>query len=381
MVTLGDSFRARPIGSGIPGWLRPWHLTLAVLVMYLIGVLQSAGWDPMALARIGTRFDPGLPGGTMGYDGQFSYQIAVSPAESVLKLDVPAYRLQRILYPILARVVALGNEKAIPWSLLLVNMAAAVAGVALTERIMRLNRQSRWWAVAYGMNVGMFMSIRLDLTEPLAFVLVQAGVLAWALHRPKLSAAAFAAAALTKEVTVIILIGYLLVRFLRRGIREGCLWGAIALGPFLLWQAILWAWVGRVGLGSGGALSTPFEFLPFRGLWGVAIYDFRGFLTLSLLIVPLVIFPAVAGLLIAAKSLVSGATASAVALLLQAGIYLFLPMSNLVDPLAASRFGIGLICATLDFGARAGWRRVLAYSQLWILTLVFLSGDRLLPSG
>jgi hypothetical protein len=227
----------------------------------------------------------------------------------------------------------------------------------------------------------MFMSVRLDLTEPLAYCLVQAGVLAWCLRRPQLSAAAFAAAALAKEVTIVLLLGYLAVRLLRGGLRQGLLWGAIALGPFVVWQAALWVWVGRPGISSGGAFATPFEIMPLRGWWRLALYDSRSFLTVSMLIVPMVILPAVAGFAGAVKSFSSGANASAAALLLQSAAFLFLPMSNLVDPLGSARSLIGLITAMLNFGAELGWKRVLSYSQLWLLTLAFLPGDRFLPSG
>jgi hypothetical protein len=356
-------------------------VTLAVLCLYLLIVLGSAGWDPMTLVRVGTRFDPGLAAGSMGYDGQFSYQIALSPLESVARLDVPAYRLQRVLYPIAARLAAIGVPDLVPWSLLVVNVAAVGAGVALTEAVLRHHKQSRWWALAYGLNVGMFMAVRLDLTEPLAYALVQAGVLAWSRDRPTWSASAFAAAALAKEVTVVLLAGYLVVRLVRAGWRQGVAWGAIALGPFLVWQAVLWAWVGRPGIGSGGALSTPFEIVPLRGWWSLAQIDRDAFVTVSILIVPMVILPAAAGLVSASKSLSSSLHASAVALLLQSCVFLFLPTSNLVDPLGSARFLIGLITAMLNFGAELGWRRILAYSQLWLITLAFLPGDRFLPSG
>jgi hypothetical protein len=246
---------------------------------------------------------------------------------------------------------------------------------------MRVHGQNRWWALAFGLNAGILMAARLDLTEPLAYALVQIGVLAWSLERRWLSAAAFSAAALTKETTVLILGGYLVFLLLRRGFRETVPWVGIALGPFLLWQVSLFLWFGHAGIGSGGALSMPFEVVPLRGWWSVAIHDPRGFVTLSILIVPMVILPAIVGIALAGRYLLSGLGAGALALLFQSGMFLFLPMSNLVDPLGASRFSIGLVCALLNFGAEVGWRRVLAYSQLWILTMAFVPGDRLMPSG
>ena len=48
--------------------------------------------------------------GKAGYDGQFNYAIAADPLHASPALDVPAYRYQRILYPLLVRALALGQE-------------------------------------------------------------------------------------------------------------------------------------------------------------------------------------------------------------------------------------------------------------------------------
>jgi hypothetical protein len=47
------------------------------------------------------------------------------------KTDVPAYRYQRILYPVAARALALGNADLVPWTLIIVNVIALMAGVWL----------------------------------------------------------------------------------------------------------------------------------------------------------------------------------------------------------------------------------------------------------
>jgi hypothetical protein len=183
---------------------------------------------------------------------------------------------------------------------------------------------------------------------------------------------------LAKEVTILLLPvpGR---PFPTSGFRQGFV-GAIA-RPVRLLAGDPMGLIGRIGIGSGGALATQFEILPLRGWWGMALHDIPSFLTISVFVIPMVILPAAAGLYCAIKSLSSGLKPSAVALLLQASVFLLLPMSNLVDPLGSSRFVIGLIAAMLNFGAELGWRRVLTYSQLWLLTLAFLPGDRLLPSG
>ena len=90
------------------GW-RPWHVSLLVCLAYVLLTLARYDFDPKYFALIGSLYDPGLPGGRPGYDGQFAYQIARDPVNGWTKIDVPAYRYQRIVYPVAARVLALGN--------------------------------------------------------------------------------------------------------------------------------------------------------------------------------------------------------------------------------------------------------------------------------
>lgn len=363
--------------------LRPYQVVLVLGTAYMAAILLNNGWDPSAFVRIGSRFDPGLPHGSMGYDGQFSYQIAVDPINAPSKLDVPAYRLQRILYPILARLAALGRPQLIPWTLVIINLVALACGVAATEAMLVHYGNSRWWALAYGLNVGMLMSVRLDLTEPTAYLFVQLGALAWAKDRHRESALAFLMASLAKEVTLIIALGYGLGQLRKAGLKSALKWALLVLAPFVVWQGVLSIWIGRVGIGSGGALSTPFEILPFRGWWGIATYyDMAAFITASILVVPLILIPAMAGIFTSFRALTEGfIQATALSLAAQSISFLFLPTSNLLDPLGASRYSIGLIACFLAFGASRKNRSVLAYSQLWIITLVFLVGDNFLPSG
>ena len=50
-------------------------LTTTVALLILAGlVIIRTGGDPLALARLGTRYSHGDPAGTEGYDGQFGTQ-------------------------------------------------------------------------------------------------------------------------------------------------------------------------------------------------------------------------------------------------------------------------------------------------------------------
>ena len=111
-------------------------LVSLISVIYLAIVLARTGGDPLTFATLGERYGEGRPNGSEGYDGQFAYYIAVDPTSARAKLDVPAYRYQRILYPLLARALGLGQMAWIPWSLLVVNLVALAMATDFLARIL-----------------------------------------------------------------------------------------------------------------------------------------------------------------------------------------------------------------------------------------------------
>ena len=68
---------------------------------------------------------------SIGYDGQFVFYIALDPARAHWSIDSPSYRYTRIFYPILARVLSLGNPTTLPYVLLLINWLGLAAGTLL----------------------------------------------------------------------------------------------------------------------------------------------------------------------------------------------------------------------------------------------------------
>ncbi len=368
-MSVGKGFRPS-------AWLRPWWIVSIVATTYVLVIVAVHGGDPLALATLGTRFSAGDPTGTEGYDGQFAYYIARDPLEGYRHCDVPAYRYQRILYPMLARLLALGREPLIPYALPCINIVALGAGTWLTEQILRRYKMSRWYAITYGLYAGQLMSVRLDLNEPLAQAFVQGGILAAEQDRWSLGVFLFSLAALTKETTLVFVGGYLLYLLIRR--RWGRLAGmALGVGlPFLTWQGVLWAWLGRPGLGSGGAGATGWEVLPFRGLWSVGAIDARALGLLALIMVPLAVIPALLSLWAAGRELSRGRRHPFTTMLLtNALVMLFLPQSTYREPLAMLRLTIGLMVATILFGARKRSKRILNYTLLWNATLVFLTKE------
>jgi hypothetical protein len=371
----------------VKNWLRPWWIVTLIAAAYLTVVVAVNNGDPMALATIGTRYSRGAPNGSEGYDGQFAYYIARDPLNGWQQCDVPAYRYQRILYPLLSRLLALGQETLIPYALPLVNLVALGMGTWLTEQILVRYRMNRWYAVTYGLYAGQLMSVRLDLNEPLAHALVQAAILAaerarWSeRHAPDGSGVAWATlfftlAALTKETTLVYVAGYLLFLLARRHWRRLI---GLALGvgmPFLGWQAVLWSWLGSPGIGSGGAGATGWELLPFRGLWSVGEIDLRMLGLLALVMVPLAVIPSLLSLWAAGRDLWQGRWHPFTTMLLtNALVTVFMPQSTFREPLAMLRLTTGLVTSTIVYGAAKRSKRILNYTLLWLASLVFLTKE------
>jgi hypothetical protein len=360
--------------------LRPWHVVLVVCLAYVLLTLLRYNGDPKNFALIGTRFDPGLPDGRPGYDGQFAYQIARDPLNGWTKTDVPAYRYQRIVYPFAARILAFGNADLVSWTLIVVNIAALAAGTWLVEKILLHFRMSRWYALTYGLSAGTMMAVRLDLTEPLAYALALAGVWLALKDRWWWAAALLALAALTKEMTLAFAAGIGLVYLSQRDWRKLIGFSAIVLLPFVIWQFVLWQWFGQPGIGSGGDLATPFELVPLRGLWSIALLDVRVFALLAAIMIPLAVIPALLSLWATGREALRKIVDIPMAiLLLNALLILITPQSTFREPLAMARYIVGLIAAVLIYAAARRSKRALNYSLLWMFTLALALNESQLP--
>jgi hypothetical protein len=361
-------------------WLRPWVVVLLVSLAYVGLTLARYGGDPLMFALLGTQYSAGDSQGTQGYDGQFAYYIARDPAGGWLHCDAPPYRYQRILYPILAWGLGLGRPDVVAWTLIALNVAALSGGTYFTERLLATRRVSRWYALAYGLYGGLVAGLRLDLTEPLAYGLAQAGLWAWETRRGRSAAGLLALAALTKETTLITAAGLFLYLALERRWCEAVGLGLVVGLPFAAWQGVLWAWLGTPGVGTGGAMATAFEWVPFAGLARVATVSRPAFWLLLAIEGPLFVLPTVWALVVSVRDLLRDRRhAWVMNLLAQAAILPFLPFSTWREPLAMVRLAVGLVAATLLYGALRRSRRVLNYSMLWLATLALLVDESVLP--
>lgn len=355
--------------------LSPALVTLLAALLVLGVVLARAGWDVDDIIRPGTQFTQNDPAGSEGYDGQFFYAIAryADPQEAAQYLDVPAYRYQRILLPLLARGLSFGNASLLAWMLPALALAAHLVGVQLLGQLLQGWGHSRWYALGYGLLLGCVLSIRLALPETLAFGLVIAAVWCEQRGRSPLARLLLSLAVFAKETALLFVaaqgLSYL---FARRWRDAAGLAAAVGL-PMVAFRVWLLGQFGSMGFGLGGANATGLEWIPFAGWWRIGEYSPVWMLAVGLLYLPSIFLPTLWGLWAGARGwLRERADFSALALLGHAAVMPFMPLALYIEPYGAVRLAVGLQLAALLFAGRHGVRRVLAYGVLFTLMSLWL---------
>lgn len=320
------------------------------------------GHDPRDAALIGRHWvqqshassvitlDPTYPyaAGERGYDGEFVYFIALDPLHARFYTDAPSYRYTRIVYPLLARVVAAGRPSLVPYALLLINWLAIGGGTLALAAWLRRKGQSAWFALAYGFYPGLFVSLQRDTTEALAYGLVALGVFLWdggGRCRLLWAATIFSLAALTRETTVLFPIAYGLGALLTSApdgagrnhrLRQAAVLIGASLLPLLAYKLLLIAWLGRAY--DPGLLL---EAIPFAGF--VASRQAADWLIeLGVILLPAIICLAAAILMLRKQR------RSVAAWLLVANVVLFVVLlhrSSLVDLYSSTRVTTGIVLA------------------------------------
>jgi hypothetical protein len=148
--------------------------------------------------------------------------------------------------------------------------------------------------------------------------------------------------------------------------------------PFAIWQFVLYDRLGNLGLGSGGAMATGFEIIPFGGVIRIITdvpADVRPgiILLFGALLLPFVLIPIFWGLWRCFQDFRQGNVSFYTWLLLtHTLIMLFVPFSTYREPIGIFRFIVGLQIAIILYAAEHRNNRVLRYSTLWIVTSFFL---------
>jgi hypothetical protein len=296
--------------SWIERLVTPLSVTLAVCAVWAVWTAGELRRAPVGtLVNVGQRFlDQGKGASetidrhhvevaqVTGYDGQFFYYMALDPRHSPAYIDEPGYRYSRVVYPFLARAVSLGHPAAVPWALLLVNLAAVAGGTYALAALLHRRGASPIFAALYGFAPGLYIGVEHDLSEPLAYALVLAALAVWWWDddrpRPWLVGATLALAVLTRESTYLFALALAVAAFIGlhdgierrrfRDVRSALIVGLTALLPYVILRLLLLAWLGSSGSSPEAA---RFAIVPFGGflshwplsrtlleqLWGVVL--------------------------------------------------------------------------------------------------------------
>jgi hypothetical protein len=298
--------------------MRPWRFAVLVVALHTLAIAPlflRHHADPSAFIVAGDRYvardeTPSpivVRAHSDGYDGQFYYRLAMAPflAEPRafgVTLDHPAWRMQRILLPVVAWIASAGQPATLPVVLLAINLAGLFAIGWLAALIAGMWNMPALVPICIAAWPGLFVALTHDTTEILAAALLLAGIAAWLARRWAVCAVCLALASLTRETAILVTGGLFLVQawaVLRPGTGarpwRAAACAAAALLPFLAWrQAVAALWhdapqahglaenVGWPGFGFvetllaavfkhaiGAARSPPNSLVRSTTLWGL----------------------------------------------------------------------------------------------------------------
>jgi hypothetical protein len=178
---LGEVSVVRRPSSVVSAW--PPSIVIAGLaglgaIAFLLGILAPQRFDLSALVNVGTILGDStwLPPALTtirqgdGYDGQFFYRLGLDPftnehsAEGV-SLDMPAYRHQRILYPLLGWALSLGRSTLLGAALAFVNIVSIAALAWWGSRFAAFHGRSPLWGLALAVLPACVIALANDLSE------------------------------------------------------------------------------------------------------------------------------------------------------------------------------------------------------------------------
>lgn len=245
------------------------------------GVVGFAEVNTVDAARLGI---PQLAvNNPVGYDGQFFFYLAYKPSliwtcphdQAHCPAYEPYFRWQRIFYPMVARVLALGQPALIPYTLLLANFIGILVVAYLIGKMAVEMGASRWMGAAAGLFCGELLGFLRDLADPFGVLWTVVAVYLLRRNRPLWAAAAAGAAILTREQLVFYLPILALPLLAQRRWLTLAQSAAITLVPFIAWQVLLHSLYGIWPLFAGDTHVATLVPVPFLGLWRTRHeYDF-----------------------------------------------------------------------------------------------------------
>lgn len=276
-MTVDDP--TRTTGSeGLPGGPRT-VIAIAVVLAMAWPVLFASHFGSVSALLLAARGGPTSPViahdfpdarwfPPPGHDGQQFYAVArdpFHPKATARHLDPPERRYRRILFPLLAWLIAPGNGAPLVIALAAVSVVGVLVGAIALSRF----PDGPWWLpLSLPLSPGIMVSLSLSLSDALATGLVLAAYAAAFRRRWRWAVVVLVLAVLTRETTLVAAV--CLACWPRVNWRTRAAVAGVPALVLAAWSAVASALVGdrQSGAGSG-------EFaLPFTGwLHGVSHAD------------------------------------------------------------------------------------------------------------
>ncbi len=199
--------------------------------------------------------------GSVGYDGQAYHYIAHDPFFQrgfSAFLDFPRLRTQRILIPLLAWVLALGNDSHIDAALIAVQLMFCGLGVYLLSRLAVFEGMSPWWGLCFLALPPVLVSIDRLLTDSALAAFAVGFVFYTRSNRWVAAWIICALAGLTRDTGLVLAVAMILYCAW-----EGYWWRALL---FVLAAGPAQAWKYYCALHTPADPSTWLGWVPLQGL-------------------------------------------------------------------------------------------------------------------
>lgn len=237
---------------------------------------------------------------TTGYDGQFYYRLALDPftkkeTDYGIRLDVPLYRQQRILYPFLTWLVSFHLPEIVPDVLVFLNMFL-LGIIAYYGSLYSISlKKSGFWGVAFALYPGFLITLSRDLTEITAIAFLLAGMTYLRSKHYLASGILLSLAILAKETTLIVPLSVGMVLafqgFKNMKLKEfiGVVLPIVVYGFWHLWLYFHWLSQGNIDLGISNNIGVPFAGI-FRFFMSIPLFSSPMQMAFSLELIFFVIF-------------------------------------------------------------------------------------------
>jgi hypothetical protein len=244
-----------------------------VLAVSLIADFRYDG-DIRALLCVGEEthhpdaFDTVPTAGPWGYDGQQYGALATDPflrqQDTVEALDNPSYRATRVMVPLLAWLLAVGNSTTALVAYQVLCWGLGLGSVLLVARWLADEGLSPWWALLLVTSTGLAAAIIRSTPDAAALLFMLAALWLHARHRPWPALALACAAVLARETSYLVALAVALDELRHRRFSTAAAFASIPLALLVGWQFYLRSVLGSAFATGTSNFSVPFTWVPAK---------------------------------------------------------------------------------------------------------------------